>query len=66
MGPAGRPPEDQRLTKLLHSQVGLLDPMYEKLILPGAPGQLLITYHTYHAEPGSPSHEKLQLLAFLA
>lgn len=35
----------------------------EKLALPGAPGQMLITYH---AEPGSPSHERLSLLAHLA
>jgi hypothetical protein len=34
----------------------------EKLALPGAPGQMLVTYH---AEPGSPSHERLQLLGNL-
>jgi transcriptional regulator with XRE-family HTH domain len=50
------------LTLLNHPQVGELDLYYEKLALPGAPGQMLITYH---AEPGSPSHEKLQLLAHL-
>jgi len=51
------------LTLLNHPQVGELDLYYEKLALPGAPGQMLITYH---AEPGSPSHEKLQLLAHLS
>ncbi|MFJ9031669.1 helix-turn-helix domain-containing protein [Streptomyces sp. NPDC102274] len=48
---------------MLHPQVGALDLRYEKLALPGAPGQMLVTYH---AEPGSPSHERLQLLAHLA
>ncbi|GHJ36202.1 hypothetical protein Sm713_18110 [Streptomyces sp. TS71-3] len=43
--------------------MGPLDLRYEKLALPGAPGQMLITYH---AEPGSDSHERLQLLAHLA
>ncbi|MGW3243229.1 helix-turn-helix domain-containing protein [Streptomyces sp. NPDC001070] len=50
-------------TLLLHPQVGELDLHYEKLALPDAPGQILVTYH---AEPGTPSHEKLQLLAHLA
>ncbi|XHM93296.1 hypothetical protein AB0761_24500 [Peterkaempfera sp. SMS 1(5)a] len=44
-------------------KVGPLDLRYEKLMLPGAPGQMLVTYH---AERGSPSHERLQLLAHLA
>ncbi|MFC4587586.1 helix-turn-helix transcriptional regulator [Sphaerisporangium corydalis] len=51
------------ITRVLHPQVGALDLHYEKLALPGAPGQMLVTYH---AEPGSPSHEGLQLLAHLA
>jgi hypothetical protein len=51
------------VTRLLHPQIGSLDLHYEKLALPGAPGQMLVTYH---AEPGSPSHERLQLLAHLA
>jgi transcriptional regulator with XRE-family HTH domain len=51
------------VTSLLHPQVGSLDLRYEKLALPGAPGQMLVTYH---AERGSPSHEKLELLAHLA
>jgi transcriptional regulator with XRE-family HTH domain len=50
------------VTGLLHPQVGPLDLHYEKLALPGAPDQMLITYH---AEPGSPSYERLQLLAHL-
>jgi transcriptional regulator with XRE-family HTH domain len=47
---------------MLHPQVGPLDLNYEKLALPGSPGQMLVTYH---AAPGSQSHEKLQLLAHL-
>jgi hypothetical protein len=47
---------------LLHPQVGALDLHYEKLALPGSPGQMLITYH---AVPGSESYERLQLLAHL-
>ncbi|GAA3051185.1 helix-turn-helix transcriptional regulator [Pseudonocardia yunnanensis] len=50
------------VTGLLHPQVGPLDLHYEKLALPSAPDQMLITYH---AEPGSPSYERLQLLAHL-
>jgi transcriptional regulator with XRE-family HTH domain len=51
------------VTGLLHPQVGPLDLHYEKLALPSAPDQMLVTYH---AEPGSPSYERLQLLAHLA
>jgi transcriptional regulator with XRE-family HTH domain len=51
------------VTLLRHPQVGDLDLHYEKLALPGAPGQMLVTYH---AQPGSPSDERLQLLAHLA
>jgi transcriptional regulator with XRE-family HTH domain len=51
------------VSRLLHPQVGPLDLHYEKLARPSAPGQVLITYH---AEPGSPSWERLQLLAHLA
>ena len=51
------------VTRLRHPQIGSLDLHYEKLALPGAPGQMLVTYH---AKPGSPSHERLQLLAHLA
>jgi transcriptional regulator with XRE-family HTH domain len=51
------------VTLLRHPQVGDLDLHYEKLALPGAPGQMLVTYH---AEPGSASYERLQLLAHLA
>jgi hypothetical protein len=51
------------LTQLNHPQVGALDLQYEKLALPGTGGQMLITYHTV---PGTPSHEKLELLAHLA
>lgn len=51
------------VTLLRHPQVGDLDLHYEKLALPGAPGQMLITYH---AQPGTASYERLQLLAHLA
>ncbi|GAA3576776.1 helix-turn-helix transcriptional regulator [Kribbella ginsengisoli] len=49
-------------TRFNHPQVGPLTLNYEKLALPGAPNQMLITYH---ATPGTPSHDKLQLLAHL-
>ena len=49
-------------TRLNHPQLGPLTLNYEKLALPGAPSQMLITYH---ATPGTPSHDKLQLLAHL-
>lgn len=51
------------VTRLRHPQVGPLDLHYEKLALPGTGGQMLVTYH---AEPGTPSAERLQLLAHLA
>ena len=50
------------VSRLRHPQVGDLDLHYEKLALPGTAGQMLVTYH---AEPGSPSYERLQLLASL-
>ncbi|TCC57074.1 XRE family transcriptional regulator [Kribbella pittospori] len=50
------------LTRLAHPQVGELELHYEKLALPGTPGHMLVTYH---AEPGSPSYEKLTLLSAL-
>ena len=46
-------------TRLLHPRVGPLELRYEKLALPGAPGQMLVTYH---AEPGSRSEDRLRLL----
>ena len=51
------------MTRFRHPQVGPLDLRYEKLVLPGTSGQMLITYHS---EPGSPSAERMQLLAHLA
>jgi transcriptional regulator with XRE-family HTH domain len=51
------------VTRFRHPQVGPLDLRYDKLAVPGASGQMLITYH---AEPGSPSAERLELLAHLA
>jgi transcriptional regulator with XRE-family HTH domain len=49
------------LTRLDHPVVGRLDLRYEKMILP-EDRQLLVAYH---AEPGSPTAERLQLLASL-
>jgi transcriptional regulator with XRE-family HTH domain len=49
-------------TRFNHPQVGPLTLNYEKLALPGTPTQMLITYH---AAPGTPSHEKLELLSHL-
>ncbi|MCW2529948.1 MAG: Helix-turn-helix protein [Pseudonocardiales bacterium] len=45
---------------IMHPLVGPLDLHYEKFGLPGTDRQMLITYH---AEPASESHEKLQLLS---
>jgi transcriptional regulator with XRE-family HTH domain len=46
-----------------HPEVGPLELNYEKLMIPGAPGQILVTYH---AQPGSTSEERLRLLASLS
>lgn len=51
------------LTRLRHPHVGDLDPRYEKLSFPQAPGQTLIVHH---APPGTPAYDSLQLLAHLA
>ncbi len=48
------------VTLLRHPRVGDLDLHYEKLALPQAPGQMLITYH---ARPGTASSARLELLA---
>jgi transcriptional regulator with XRE-family HTH domain len=50
-------------TRLHHPQVGDLTLSREKLAISGADGQLLVLYH---AQPGTPSAEKLALLASLA
>jgi transcriptional regulator with XRE-family HTH domain len=51
-------------TSLLeHPQVGQLELIYEKLLIPGTDMQTLITYH---AEPGSESEERLRLLATIS
>ncbi|QOV44672.1 helix-turn-helix transcriptional regulator [Streptomyces chromofuscus] len=47
---------------LQHPQVGPLELHYEKLLIPGAEGQTLVTFH---ALPGSDSEERLRLLASL-
>ncbi|MFB8247262.1 transcriptional regulator [Streptomyces sp. NPDC055952] len=46
-----------------HPEVGPLELHYEKLLVPGATGQILVTYH---ARPGSASEERLRLLASLS
>jgi transcriptional regulator with XRE-family HTH domain len=46
--------------QILHPGVGPLTLRYETLALPGDPDQLLVTYT---AEPGSPTAERLRLLA---
>ncbi|WP_329381130.1 helix-turn-helix transcriptional regulator [Streptomyces sp. NBC_01716] len=51
------------VTLIRHPLVGDLDLHYEKFALASAPGQMLVTYH---AEPGSDSYERLQLLGHLA
>ncbi|MDI9896434.1 helix-turn-helix transcriptional regulator [Rhodococcus sp. IEGM 1381] len=51
-------------TSLLdHPEVGPLDLRHEKLTISGTDGQTLVAYH---AEPGSPSADALQLLGNLA
>lgn len=49
--------------QILHPEVGDLELTYEGLDLPGTPGWMLFVYT---AEPGSPSEERLRLLASLA
>jgi len=49
--------------RLEHPQVGELRLYREKLAVSGTAGQMLVIYH---AEPGSPAAEKLQLLGALA
>ncbi|MEU3984435.1 helix-turn-helix domain-containing protein [Streptomyces sp. NPDC026672] len=51
------------VTLLRHPLVGDLDLRYEKFAPLAAPGQILVTYH---APPGTDSHERLLLLAQLA
>ncbi|MFG2266558.1 helix-turn-helix domain-containing protein [Streptomyces sp. NPDC048720] len=51
------------VSPMRHPEVGLLELHYEKLLIPGTAGQVLVTYH---AQPGSPSEERLRLLASLS
>jgi hypothetical protein len=46
-----------------HPQVGPLELRYEKLLIPATDLQTLVTYH---ADPGSESHERLRLLAAIS
>lgn len=48
---------------MLHPEVGELELTFDGLELPGTPGWMLFVYT---AEPGSPSEERLRLLASLA
>jgi transcriptional regulator with XRE-family HTH domain len=51
------------ISLLRHPQVGPLELRYEKLLIPAADTQTLVTYH---AEPGSESEERLRLLASIS
>jgi transcriptional regulator with XRE-family HTH domain len=51
------------LSVLMHPQVGRLELRYEKLLIPATDLQTLVTYH---ADPGSESHERLRLLAAIS
>ncbi|KUN81076.1 DNA-binding protein [Streptomyces bungoensis] len=51
------------VSPMQHPEVGPLELHYEKLLIPGAAGQILVTYH---ARPGSTSEERLRLLASLS
>ncbi|HEY6786432.1 MAG TPA: hypothetical protein VI365_03890, partial [Trebonia sp.] len=48
---------------LRHPQAGEVELRYEKLLIPAAEMQTLVTYH---AEPGSDSEGRLRLLASLS
>ena len=50
------------LTLVRHPLVGELDLHYEKFLMPGPQPQVVVTYH---ADPGTESYERLQLLAHL-
>jgi transcriptional regulator with XRE-family HTH domain len=51
------------VSRLRHPQVGPLELRHEKLAVMGADGQVLVIYH---AEPGSPSAQALDLLGSIA
>lgn len=51
------------LSRLTHPQVGPMELRHEKLAVLGSPGQVLVVYH---AEPGSPSAQALDLLSGFA
>ena len=51
------------ISLLRHPQVGALELRYEKLLIPAADMQTLVTYH---AQPGSESQERLRLLAAIS
>lgn len=52
-------PQGTGASQMDHPQVGRLELRYERLLLAGAEGQLLVVHH---AEPGSPSARKLDEL----
>ncbi|MCX4681276.1 hypothetical protein OG413_39455 [Streptomyces sp. NBC_01433] len=53
-------PRGAGASQLDHPQVGRLELRYERLLLAGTDGQLLVVLH---ADPGSPSAQKLAQLA---
>ncbi|WP_280362445.1 helix-turn-helix domain-containing protein [Nocardia wallacei] len=53
-------PKRSGIGMITHPRVGSLKLRHEKLPIPDADGQILVVYH---AEPGSPSAERLALLA---
>lgn len=63
MGRARRPPSRTGFKTFHHSAVGELTLAFEGLEMAAEPG---LTLTIYTAEPGSPSAERMQLLASLA
>lgn len=53
---------DEGVTQLDHPQVGPIDLRFQKFVLPESEHLLV----TYHAEPGSPSHDAFRMLAEFA
>ncbi|MCU1525190.1 MAG: transcriptional regulator [Microbacteriaceae bacterium] len=56
-------PKGSGVSLLQHPEVGALDLHYEKFVVDGAAGQVLVVFH---AEPGTPSEAGFQRLAHLA
>jgi transcriptional regulator with XRE-family HTH domain len=56
-------PQGSGVSLLQHPQVGALDLHYEKFVIDGAAGQVLVVFH---AEPGTPSETAFRRLAQIA